>query len=332
MISSPKIWRLMIIGIALGVFALGISTGCKKKTPPPPPPPPTPTPVIPPGSVVMVQRGHLVRLDLETSQSTPLTGGKSTEWFPVCSPNGDQVIYWSNAEGGIYNLWRINLDGTQRTQLTFDETNSLRTGDQNLLVNAAASWSKEGKRILYAVEGNIWAMDSDGYNPETLLNGHSGLCPVFSPDGKTVILISNFEDSVYNLWALTLSDKTLKKLTNYTDWSVGSPSFSTDGHKILFSLYRSNITQVYTVDPDGQNPINLTNNNRSLCPRFAQNDRKVIFCSYGMGDEETDLNVYLMNANGSDANTAKALTTDGGTSPSWAPARILTILPTPVGK
>ena len=43
-----------------------------------------------------------------------------------------------------------------------------------------------GKKILYSFNGDIWMMDSDGFNPETLLLGHSALCPTFSPDQKSV--------------------------------------------------------------------------------------------------------------------------------------------------
>ncbi len=306
-------------------FAALLSFGCKKKVIEAAPPPPTPTPVVAQGSIVYVQMGHLARLDLDGNQVTPLTSGKSTEWFPACSPKGDQVVYWSNAEGGIYNLWKINLDGSQRVQLTFDETNSLRTGDQNLLVNTAPSWSADGNRIFYAMNGDIWSMDVDGYNPETLLIGHSALCPLLSPDGKTLVYLSNQDDSVFNLWAMNLSDKALKQLTHYTDWNLGSPSFSHDGHKILFNLYRSNISQVYIMNADGTDPMNITSNNKSLCPRFAMMDKKILYCSWN-NNEDDGLNVYLVNANGTEA---KTITSDGGSSPSWAPARILAM---PTGK
>ena len=311
------------------LVALTVSTfpACKKKAEAPPPPPPTPTPVIPPGSVVFIQRGHLVRLDMESNQVTPLTGGKSTEWFPSCSPKGDQVVYWSNSADGVYNLWKINLDGSSRAQLTFDDTDSLDTNDQNLLVNTAPSWSPDGKRILYASRGDIWVMDADGFNPESVLMGRHALCPLFAPDVKTVLFVSNQDDPVYNLYSLNLADKTVKKVTNYTDWNVGSPSFSLDGKKVLYNLYRSNVTQVYTANAqDGTEPLNITNNNRSLCPKYALNGRKIIYCAYGSGDDVT-LNLYQMNANGTEV---KSLTSEGGSSPSWAPARILTALPSPV--
>lgn len=325
--------RLSLLWVFLFLLGAAFTTACKPKKVELPPPTPIPTPVVPPGSIVFVQRGHLVRLDLDSSQITPLTSGKSTEWYPACSPKGDQVVYWSNAvdrddhnksDTGVYNLWKINLDGSNRVQLTFDETNSLKSADQNLLVNNTPSWSSDGKKILYCASGDIWMMDSDGYNPETLLLGHSALCPQFSPDGKSIIFINNIDDAVYNIWTMSVSDKSLTKLTAYTDWNVGSPSFSMDGSKILFNLYRSNTTQVYTINAkDGENPVNITNDNRSLCPKFAQNDRKILYCSYGTG-EDVALDIFIANSNGTES---KSLNLEGGSSPSWAPARVLTAIP-----
>jgi Tol biopolymer transport system component len=346
MYLSSRTSKLVLLWAFIFVLGTFFSTACKPKTVVLPPPVPTPTPVVPPGSIVFVQRGHLVRLDLDSSQSTPLTSGKSTEWYPACSPKGDQVVYWSNAvdsnsdsksETGVYNLWKVNLDGSNRVQITYDETNSLKTSDQNLLVNDAPSWSFDGKKILYSLEGDIWMMDSDGYNPESVLLGHSALCPQFSPDGKSIMFISNADDTVYNIWTVAIPDKSLKKLTAYTDWNVGSPSFSMDGKKILFNLYREDTTQVYTIDAaDGTNPINITNNNRSLCPKFAQNDRKILYCTYGTGDD-VSLDIFMANNNGTES---KSLNLEGGASPSWAPARVLlapaslptAALPTPLGK
>lgn len=307
-------------------FGLMSSTGCKHRQPPPPPPPPTPTPIVAPGSLVYVQRGHLARLDLDSSQITPLTSGKSFEWFPACSPDGSQVLYWSNAESGRYNIWKMRQDGTQRTQLTFDEENTLRIGDQNLQVNACPAWSFDGKKIFYATGGNLWMMDSDGYNPETLLIDHNALCPAPSPNGKSVLFVSNKEDMVYNLWSLNLSDRSLKKITQYTDWNVGSPSYSKDGNKIMFNLYRSNTSQIYTMSTDGTNPVNITTNIHSLCPKFAVYDNKIVYCGWETSEDE-GLNVYIMKANGTDG---KVLTTEGGASPSWASASVITAtLPTP---
>ncbi len=319
-LNNSKLVILVGLVLVTGIM----SVGCKPKKVIVAPPAPTPTPVPPSGSVVFVQRGHLVRWDLDSSQITPLTSGKSTEWFPACSPKGDQVAYWSNAGEGVYNLWKINMDGSNRVQLTFNDTDAMGSADQNLLIDDSPAWSFDGKKIIYSLQGDIWTMDSDGFNPETLLVGHKALCPSYSPDGKSILYVTMEDDKVYNLWRMNLSDMAPQKITTYTDWNVGSPSYSPDGQKILFNLYLENQTQVYTVAADGTAPLNLTNNNRSLCPRFAQGGRKILFCSSGTG-EDVGLTLYLANANGTDA---KALAPENASSPSWAPAA-LTAAPSP---
>ncbi len=305
--------------LILGLFFTSL-VGCKHQAPPPPPPVPTPMPPPPAGSVVFVERGHLVRLDLATNQMVPLTSGKSTEWFPSCSPDGSQVAYWSNAGDGIYNLWKRNLDGQNPVQLTFNETSSIGSTEQNLLVNDGPSWSSDGKKILYSLDGDIWAVDADGYNPDTLLSGQSALSPVMFPDGKSLLYLSNNGASVYNLWTENLLEKSTKQLTQYTDWNVGSPSISSDGHKILINLYRDNTTQIYTLDADGTNPVNLTSSTHNLCPRFAMGDKEVVYCGW-VSSVDDGLNLFIINANGTEN---KTITDDYGDSPSWAPARVIT--------
>ncbi len=313
----------MVLALVAGFSTLSL-TACKPRKIQTSDTTPVPTPLPVFGNVVFVQGGHLVEMNLANSAITPLTSGKSIEWFPVVSPHGDQVLYWSNADSDVYNLWKLNLSDAQRTQLTFDDQDGLPPNEQNLLMNAGAAWSTDGKTIIYAQGGDIWAIDSDGYNPKTILSGHGSLCPSFSPDGKSVLYLSSLNDTVYNLYVLNQSDNTIKQITHYTDWNVGSPSYSSDGSRILYNLYRGDVTQIYTARADGTDPLNLTSNVRCLSPRFGQGDKKVYYAAYGT-DAESVLNVYVMSLNGLDVTE---LTMNGGSSPSWA-AGFTTVVPTP---
>lgn len=325
-------WALALPLLVLTVALAAAGLGCKKEVPPPPPPPPTPTPQPPAGNVVFIQGGHLLKIALKGMEIVPLTSGKSTEWFPAVSPLGDEVLYWSNAasgqeEEGVYNLWKIRIDGTGRTQLTSNETNAINHASQNLLMNNAPAWSSDAKKIVYSLDGDIWMMGPDGFNPETVLLGYGAFCPSFSPDGKTVLFVSRKGDPVFNLWTVNLNDRTVKKLTNYTDWNVGSPSFSPNGQKILYNLYKESVTQVYVCSADGSSPLNLTSDNKSLMPRWAENGHKVVYCS-AQGDGP-GLSVFIMNENGTDP---KPVTGSQATSPSWGPQYLTIPLPTPITK
>jgi TolB protein len=49
-----------------------------------------------------------------------LTDNNSRNQNPTWSPNGKQIIFASDM-GGNWNLWMINVDGTDLIQLTDDE-------------------------------------------------------------------------------------------------------------------------------------------------------------------------------------------------------------------
>jgi len=86
------------------------------------------------------------------------------------------------------------------------------------------------------------------------------------------------------------------------------------------------VTQVYLTKADGSDPINVTSTGHCLSPRFGQGDKKIYYASSGSGGDTT-LNIYAISANGLDA---KAITTNGGASPTWiaqivAPAAVPTV-------
>lgn len=46
------------------------------------------------------------------------------DYYPKYSPNGDKVVFGSD-DGGANNIWIMNVDGTNRTQLTFATTSGV---------------------------------------------------------------------------------------------------------------------------------------------------------------------------------------------------------------
>jgi Tol biopolymer transport system component len=105
-------------------------------------------------------------------------------------PDGSRVLFESNADGNL-NLWSMNLDGSNRTPLTFGEAQKFW-----------ARWSPDGQTIAYGSEqdGNlqVWVMDADGQNARQLTHrGNTNYAPSFSPDGSWIAYVSSEGDSSF---------------------------------------------------------------------------------------------------------------------------------------
>ncbi|HJV32137.1 MAG TPA: hypothetical protein VJ558_08060, partial [Bacillales bacterium] len=93
-----------------------------------------------------------------------------------------KIAFASNRTGNS-NIWVMNADGTNPTQLTnvpFDDKNP--------------TWSPDGNQIAFASNragdidliDSIWVMDNDGTNITQLTNDEDDNQPAWSPDGTQI--------------------------------------------------------------------------------------------------------------------------------------------------
>jgi eukaryotic-like serine/threonine-protein kinase len=139
--------------------------------------------------VGMTFRGELTSFDVKSGKPSLFMGGISADWMEV-SRDGKQVAYVSYPQG---DLWRSNLDGTERVQLTFAP-----------LKPVLPRWSPDGQMILFFEfpggvnhPGKVYEIPAAGGSPRQLLpnDNQNEQDPTWSADGKRIAFGGDANDA-----------------------------------------------------------------------------------------------------------------------------------------
>jgi len=148
--------------------------------------------VSPDGKTILFDMlGDIYSIDNKGGKAKPLTSGMAWNMQPRFSPNGKQIAFISDRDGGD-NLWVMNADGSNPQQVSKEKRDLAHT----------PNWSPDGDYIAVRrgfvgarsiAAGEIWLYHKSGgsgYQIRKKLGGEQAQKnisePAFSPDGRYV--------------------------------------------------------------------------------------------------------------------------------------------------
>jgi Tol biopolymer transport system component len=174
----------------------------------------------------------------------------------VCLPTGQVVFVWPYRNGSVArNVWRINADGSEPQQLS-DFENA-----QN------PSCSPDGQWVAFAAPTGVHRVRTSGGTPELIYKGVSFGNIAWSPDNKTVAIVSNVRGAdggkPARKFVLITVETGATTMLDVGD-SAGGHLFTPDGSAIAYAPSAEPPGRILIQPRDGSAPRVLVSSDEGL--------------------------------------------------------------------
>ncbi|MGQ0467736.1 MAG: TolB family protein [Sporichthyaceae bacterium] len=228
------------------------------------------------------------------------------------------IAFVATDAGGDEEIFTIRPDGTQRRQLTRNNT-----------LDTEPAVSPDGTLIAWTAEGapgnvDVLIMNVDGTGKKRLTRHvEPDSDPTFSLDGRHIAFRSDRRAGEAELWTMTVEGKNLRRLTNAGPKGLQSfqPSFGPDG-RLAFTSDRDQTkplgarNEIWTMGCDGSEPRRLTRNAvNDSTPAWSPRGDRIAFWS---NQASSNVDIWTIKPDGTDR---KRLTRDEGNDldPAFSP-------------
>jgi Tol biopolymer transport system component len=197
--------------------------------------------------IAFVHNSDICVYDFTTNTTQNLTAGNGTNVMPCWSPSGNQIVFASDRAAGNWDIWVMNADGANPTQLT-----------NNIQVELRPVWSPNGQKIAFERGSDVWVMDANGASPLNLTNGvgaFNGL-PTWSPNSQSIAFVRDGDIYRINANGTGLTQLTTMGSCLNPHWSKSAAGNSA----ITFMSASSGNLEIYVMAPDGTGITNISSN------------------------------------------------------------------------
>ena len=221
-----------------------------------------------------------------------LTKLEAHNYYPVYSPLGGSVVYASNQNGGVFDLFLFVFDGARLLRLTEQIGNVI-----------SPSFSPDGTKILFAnraAEGptSLWTVDNTGENPDLLYAGPNTIVAAdWSPVGNRIAFAMAIDQpDAYEVFIMDDDGTNVRQLTRGLAGIGGSLDWSPDGKYLLIYAGPQGDKNIFLIDVDAQTAAQLTNGGNNAACSFSPDGQWIAFNSLRNNDQA---DIFIMHTDGS---------------------------------
>lgn len=218
---------------------------------------------------------------------------EANSYYPVYSPDGNSVVYASNQNGGIFDLFHFTFEGSKLTRLT-----------ENIGNVVSPTFSPDGKTILFANRigdgpTTLWTVDNTGENANLLYSGPSTIVAVdWSPRGDRIAFAMSVDrPDAYEIFLMDPDGSNVRQLTRGLPGIGGSVDWSPDGRSLLIYAGAPGDRNIFLVDVAAETAAQLTNGGNNGSPVFSPDGQWIAFISLRNNDQA---DIFIMRPDGSD--------------------------------
>lgn len=182
----------------------------------------------------------------------------------------------------------------------------------------------DGERIAFQGPSlKIFVMGFDGGQYGAIGNAPvNGTYPTFAPDGRQLAFASvDLSTDVQNIFVMNNDGTGLTQIT--TSGQDTQPAWSRDGSKIAFASHRTGMWQIFTMDPDGSNQVNISEsgaNRRAddIEPGWSPSGDEITFARTTNAFNPTS-DIWSMKNDGGGQTQLTDTSSANETRPAWSP-------------
>ena len=273
-----------------------------------PPPPPTKANI---GRIIFTcTRGDYNQLCLVNADGTgyqQMTSLEANNYYPAYSPLGGSIVYASNQNGGVFDLFLFVFEGSRLLRLT-----------ENIGNVVSPSFSPDGAKILFAnraADGPtaLWTVSNTGENPDLLYAGPNTIVAAdWSPDGTTIAFAMAVDQpGAYEVFLMGPDGSNVRQLTYGLAGIGGSLDWSPDGKYLLIYAGPAGDKNIFLVNVEEKTAVQLTNGGNNAASSFSPDGQWIAFNSLRNNDQA---DIFIMRPDG----TGVRQVTDNP-EPDWQP-------------